>query len=215
MADFEEETELPKKRQKLDANDAEECVQVEEMVADKVGERENANESDEKLKLLNETTGNSSSCKEPRVVAKLSSETLSSSSKSAKTNERESDNHQVHRTEQEVGILEYVSCHEGFSGTLKQRYSDFIVNERDLEGRTVHLTNTALPAEFIREKLENAVISVEALQKLEDLVKSDDKTVKIVVKIEDDKEKRTLVHREIREKFPNLGKWVCFLIEST
>lgn len=210
MADFEEETELPKKRQKLDANDAEECVQVEEMVVDKVGERKNANESDEKL---DET--NSSSCKEPRVVAKLSSETLSSSSKSAKTNERESDNHQVHRTEQEVGILEYVSCHEGFSGTLKQRYSDFIVNERDLEGRTIHLTNTALPAEFIREKLENAVISAEALQKLEDLVKSDDKTVKIVVKIEDDKEKRTLVHREIREKFPNLGKWVCFLIEST
>ena len=52
MADFEEETELPKKRQKLDANDAEECVQVEEMVADKVGERENANESDENLMKL-------------------------------------------------------------------------------------------------------------------------------------------------------------------
>ena len=210
MADFEEETELPKKRQKLDTNDAEECVQVEEMVTDKVAERKNVNESDEKL---NET--NSSSCKEPRVVAQLSSETLSSSSKSAKTNEKESDNDQVHRTEQEVGISEYVSRHEGFSGTLKQRYSDFIVNERDLEGRTVHLTNTALPAEFIREKLENAVLSTEALQKLEDLVKSDDKTVKLVVEIEDDKQKRTLVHREIREKFPSLGKWVCFLIEST
>lgn len=208
MADFEEEMELPKKRQKLDANDTEECVQVEEMVTDNVGERKNANESDEKL-----SEANLSSCKEPRVVSQLSSETFSSSPEGAKTSERERGNCQVHRTEQEVGILEYISRHEGFSGTLKQRYSDFIVNERDLEGRTVHLTNTALPAEFIREKLESAVLAAEALQKLEDLVKSDDKTVKVVVEIEDDKEKRTLVHREIREKFPSLG--MSFLIKST
>lgn len=132
--------------------------------------------------------------------------------------EKESGGYKVHRTEVKVGISEYVSELEGFSGTLKQRYSDFVVNERDFEGKTVHLTDTALPAEFIKERLESSVLLVEAIKKLEDLVKGDDKTVKVVVEVEDDKERRTLVHREIREKFPMLGEWVfnlfCIIPEN-
>eukprot|EP00240_Pyramimonas_obovata_P006842 CAMPEP_0118948974 /NCGR_PEP_ID=MMETSP1169-20130426/48786_1 /TAXON_ID=36882 /ORGANISM="Pyramimonas obovata, Strain CCMP722" /LENGTH=170 /DNA_ID=CAMNT_0006895507 /DNA_START=81 /DNA_END=590 /DNA_ORIENTATION=- len=47
--------------------------------------------------------------------------------------------------EKDVGITEYVSSYPGFKGTLKYRYSDFIVNEVDLDGKVVHLTNASKP----------------------------------------------------------------------
>jgi tRNA pseudouridine13 synthase len=42
-----------------------------------------------------------------------------------------------------AGITEYV-CPDnlGFTGVLKQRYTDFLVNEIGLDGRVLHLTNT-------------------------------------------------------------------------
>uniref|UniRef100_A0A803KPS8 TRUD domain-containing protein n=1 Tax=Chenopodium quinoa TaxID=63459 RepID=A0A803KPS8_CHEQI len=43
--------------------------------------------------------------------------------------------------EPDVGILCYISQLPGFRGILKQRYSDFIVNEVDLDGNVVHLTS--------------------------------------------------------------------------
>ncbi|KAF7142514.1 hypothetical protein RHSIM_Rhsim05G0160900 [Rhododendron simsii] len=54
--------------------------------------------------------------------------------------------------EAEVGIFCYISQFPGFSGVLKQRYSDFIVNEVDLEGNVVHLTNLEAPSEIAEEK---------------------------------------------------------------
>lgn len=54
--------------------------------------------------------------------------------------------------EVEVGIFCYISQLPGFSGVLKQRYSDFVVNEVDLEGNVVHLTNLEAPAEIAEEK---------------------------------------------------------------
>ncbi|XP_021762369.1 putative pseudouridine synthase C1A4.09 isoform X2 [Chenopodium quinoa] len=43
--------------------------------------------------------------------------------------------------EPDVGILCYISHLPGLRGILKQRYSDFIVNEVDLNGNVVHLTS--------------------------------------------------------------------------
>ncbi|KAH7661468.1 Pseudouridine synthase TruD protein [Dioscorea alata] len=54
--------------------------------------------------------------------------------------------------EADVGILCYVSSLPGFRGVLKQRYSDFIVNEVDLDGKIIHLTSFDLPPEFSEEK---------------------------------------------------------------
>ncbi|KAL3516315.1 hypothetical protein ACH5RR_023217 [Cinchona calisaya] len=54
--------------------------------------------------------------------------------------------------ESDVGILCYLSQLPGFRGILKQRYSDFIVNEVDLEGNVVHLTSLETPAELAEEK---------------------------------------------------------------
>lgn len=47
-------------------------------------------------------------------------------------------------TERDVGISEFISSTGGFSGTLKQRYTDFLVNEIDVEGKVVHLVDLGL-----------------------------------------------------------------------
>ncbi|XP_022719177.1 multisubstrate pseudouridine synthase 7-like [Durio zibethinus] len=54
-------------------------------------------------------------------------------------------------TESDVGILCFISSLPGFRGVLKQRYSDFIVNEVDTEGNVVHLTSLDAPLEVVEE----------------------------------------------------------------
>ncbi|VFQ70338.1 unnamed protein product [Cuscuta campestris] len=54
--------------------------------------------------------------------------------------------------ESDVGISCFISQLPGFRGILKQRYSDFIVNEVDLEGNVVHLTSLDAPQEVHEEK---------------------------------------------------------------
>ncbi|PKA64964.1 tRNA pseudouridine13 synthase [Apostasia shenzhenica] len=56
--------------------------------------------------------------------------------------------------ESEVGISCYVSSLPGFRAVLKQRYSDFIVNEVDLDGNVVRLTSIDLQTECADEKAE-------------------------------------------------------------
>lgn len=41
--------------------------------------------------------------------------------------------------ERKVGITEYASTHDGFSGVVKARYSDFVVHEVDLNGNVARL----------------------------------------------------------------------------
>lgn len=204
MADFVEETVPPKKRQKLDVNEPAECYQDEPIIIEKSGKIRNAEDTDEKC-----SEADFSSHINPRIDSSESKNFSCETKETRKVNLTETGNYKGHRTEHEVGIFEYISTHKGFSGTLKQRYSDFVVHEMDLQGRTVHLSDTSLPPELIKERLESSVLLAEAIKKLEDLVNSEDKTVKLVVMEEDDKEKRTLVHREIREKFPSLGQCVC------
>jgi tRNA pseudouridine13 synthase len=49
--------------------------------------------------------------------------------------------------EKDAGITEYISAHEGFSGIIKQRFSDFHVNEITLEGSIAKLTDLAPPVD--------------------------------------------------------------------
>ncbi|OJD11310.1 hypothetical protein AJ78_07893 [Emergomyces pasteurianus Ep9510] len=52
--------------------------------------------------------------------------------------------------EAEVGITDYVSPHlSGFSGILKKRYTDFLVNEILPSGKVLHLENLDLPQSFM------------------------------------------------------------------
>ena len=47
--------------------------------------------------------------------------------------------------EDQVGITEYVSNGAGFTGVVKSRFSDFHVNEIDLDGKVLQLNDLTVP----------------------------------------------------------------------
>lgn len=47
--------------------------------------------------------------------------------------------------EKDIGVTEYVGNTPGFNAVIKSRFSDFQVNEIDLDGHVVKLTDTSLP----------------------------------------------------------------------
>lgn len=47
--------------------------------------------------------------------------------------------------EKDIGVTEYVGKTPGFNAVIKSRFSDFQVNEIDLDGNIVKLTDTSLP----------------------------------------------------------------------
>ncbi|XP_074572969.1 multisubstrate pseudouridine synthase 7 [Curcuma longa] len=63
--------------------------------------------------------------------------------------------------ESDVGISCFVSSLPGFRGILKQRYSDFIVNEVDVDGNIVHLTSFDLPPEDSEGEVEDNACSAD------------------------------------------------------
>ncbi|KAJ5991744.1 hypothetical protein N7451_007468 [Penicillium sp. IBT 35674x] len=57
--------------------------------------------------------------------------------------------------EREVGITELVTGNiDGFSGTLKKRYTDFLVNEITPSGQVLHLRNPSVPESLSEKKNE-------------------------------------------------------------
>uniref|UniRef100_A0A8C4HY22 TRUD domain-containing protein n=1 Tax=Dicentrarchus labrax TaxID=13489 RepID=A0A8C4HY22_DICLA len=102
-------------------------------------------------------------------------------------------------TELDVGILKYVSDHKGFSGILKERYSDFVVHEINKQGKIVHLDDLSIPAE------ESDVLTEEQKKQLGELQLFKNKEDNVSIEVMDDtKEKRTLVHKAIKTQFPGL-----------
>nr|XP_040017540.1 pseudouridylate synthase 7 homolog isoform X2 [Gasterosteus aculeatus aculeatus] len=114
-------------------------------------------------------------------------------------------------TELDVGILKYVSDHEGFSGILKERYSDFVVNEISKQGKIVHLDDLSVPPEAeevpeVEPQPEDSdVLTEEQKKQLGELqlFKNKEDNVSIEV-IDDTKEKRTVVHKAIKTQYPGL-----------
>lgn len=109
-------------------------------------------------------------------------------------------------TESDVGITKFVSCHKGFSGILKERYSDFVVHEIGKDGRVSHLDDFTVPVDDEDPSEETfTVLSDEDKQRLEELqlLKNKETSVAIEV-IEDTKEKRTVIHQAVKSLFPGL-----------
>eukprot|EP00058_Branchiostoma_floridae_P009283 XP_002594771.1 hypothetical protein BRAFLDRAFT_81246 [Branchiostoma floridae] len=108
--------------------------------------------------------------------------------------------------ETDVGITEYISKHEGFSGIIKQRYSDFLVREVDVHGKIVQLTNKSPPVDSGAQAAPSAddVLSKEDKQKLENLLESKDKSATVDIQVGEDKQQRTQVHHAIKELFSEL-----------
>ncbi|XP_013979561.1 pseudouridylate synthase 7 homolog isoform X2 [Salmo salar] len=111
-------------------------------------------------------------------------------------------------TELDVGILKFVSEHQGFSGILKERYSDFVVHEINKEGKTVLLDDLSVPEEAEEatvEQPESQVFTEEQKQQLEQLQLFKNKEGDVSIEVADDtKEKRTLVHKAVKTLYPGL-----------
>ncbi|XP_067915389.1 pseudouridylate synthase 7 homolog isoform X2 [Heterodontus francisci] len=108
--------------------------------------------------------------------------------------------------EQDVGITKFVSSHQGFSGILKERYSDFVVHEINKDGKIVVLDDLSVPAND-EEPSEDifSVLSAQDKQRLEDLQHFKNKEDSVVIEVvEDTKEKRTVIHQAVKSLFPGL-----------
>ncbi|XP_037807201.1 pseudouridylate synthase 7 homolog [Lucilia sericata] len=122
--------------------------------------------------------------------------------------------------EDQVGITEYINVGEGFTGILKSRFSDFHVNEIDLRGQILQLSDLTIPEQkeeelsaeevnVAKEELKN-VINEEVWQKINDLKdakhdnskKPEDSAIYIDV-TELDKEQRTQIHKVIKKLYEN------------
>ncbi|XP_010550930.1 PREDICTED: multisubstrate pseudouridine synthase 7 [Tarenaya hassleriana] len=127
--------------------------------------------------------------------------------------------------ESDVGISCFISQLPGFRGILKQRYSDFIVNEADMDGNVVHLTSLDVPPEMdVKEEKEikssdnlnksyasefesfRSIASASDAQRLEALIDqitsgSDGEISPIVLDPSSDKSKRTAIHNFFKEHF--------------
>ncbi|XP_061772865.1 pseudouridylate synthase 7 homolog isoform X3 [Nerophis ophidion] len=115
-------------------------------------------------------------------------------------------------TEVDVGICNYVSDHQGFSGILKERYSDFVVNEISKEGKIVHLDDLTIPKEAQEEitkeeakpATESDILTEEQKKQLGDLQLFTNKESSVSIEGDDSKDKRTQVHKAIKSQFPGL-----------
>ncbi|XP_067861118.1 pseudouridylate synthase 7 homolog isoform X2 [Heptranchias perlo] len=108
--------------------------------------------------------------------------------------------------EHDVGITKFVSMHQGFSGILKERYSDFVVHEINKDGKVVLLDDLSVPAND-EEPSEDifSVLSAQDKQRLEDLQLFKNKEDSVVIEVvEDTKEKRTVIHQAVKSLFPGL-----------
>lgn len=98
-------------------------------------------------------------------------------------------------------------CLVGFSGILKQRYTDFIVNEIDLQGNIVRLTSTAppqYPSEMEKPQIDESAVSIllseeeiARIKEISELPEHKKENVEIDVS-NMDKEQRTFLHKYIQ-----------------
>uniref|UniRef100_A0A8C9A3T0 Pseudouridylate synthase 7 homolog n=1 Tax=Prolemur simus TaxID=1328070 RepID=A0A8C9A3T0_PROSS len=109
-------------------------------------------------------------------------------------------------TELDVGITKFVSPHQGFSGILKERYSDFVVHEIGKDGRISHLDDLSVPMDEEDPSEDTfTVLTAEEKQRLEELQLFKNKETSVAIEvIEDTKEKRTVIHQSIKSLFPGL-----------
>ncbi|KAB5565785.1 hypothetical protein PHYPO_G00245480 [Pangasianodon hypophthalmus] len=113
-------------------------------------------------------------------------------------------------SEVDVGIHKFVSDHKGFSGILKERYSDFVVHEISKEGKIVGLDDLSIPVETEEASAETEPVECQDLteeqkQQLADLQLFKNKEGNVAIEVEgDSKERRTLLHKAIKALYPGL-----------
>ncbi|XP_053572532.1 pseudouridylate synthase 7 homolog [Bombina bombina] len=109
-------------------------------------------------------------------------------------------------SEHDVGIIKFVSSHEGFSGILKERYSDFVVHEIGKDGRIIHLNDLSVPTDNEDPSEDSfTVLSDEDKKRLEELQLFKNKEEHVAMEVIDDtREKRKSIHLAVKGLFPGL-----------
>uniref|UniRef100_H2ZKN3 TRUD domain-containing protein n=1 Tax=Ciona savignyi TaxID=51511 RepID=H2ZKN3_CIOSA len=116
--------------------------------------------------------------------------------------------------EKDVGMTEYVGKHKGFTGILKLRYQDFLVNEINLNGEVIHLTNVDVMVEKkpvvvdeppVLNTEDISVISKEDVDELKNLLVNTDPSASFIIKTAGkNKAERTEIHKIVSQYFPKL-----------
>ncbi|XP_075232647.1 pseudouridine synthase 7 isoform X2 [Lycorma delicatula] len=117
---------------------------------------------------------------------------------------------------EDVGINGYISTCPGFSGIIKQRFSDFQVNEISEDGVLIKLTSQKLPENPVPKKVDIADISEindsnllkilpkEKWDELYTIVKNENHEDSVNIEVTDvSKEERLKIHEAIRNIFKN------------
>eukprot|EP00960_Hanusia_phi_P048887 759214-Hanusia_phi.AAC.11 len=119
--------------------------------------------------------------------------------------------------ESSIGITEYISVAPGIKGSMKYRFSDFIVREVALDKTVVFLTDISGKVQGVKvQEPEND--GVDGLEKLESLIGKEvaarvktlseqdevDGATEIVLDVDSDKAHRTAVHACIKQHFEKL-----------
>ncbi|XP_035219310.1 pseudouridylate synthase 7 homolog isoform X2 [Stegodyphus dumicola] len=107
-------------------------------------------------------------------------------------------------TEEDVGITEYVSKLSGFYAVMKERYSDFLVNEIDIQGNIVRLTNMDKPVISENTCQVKEILDEDTVKKLQDLVNTDECHEVIIEVTNKEKNVRKEIHVAIRQNFQGL-----------
>ncbi|KAK9457456.1 pseudouridine synthase [Dipodascopsis uninucleata] len=118
--------------------------------------------------------------------------------------------------EQDVGISQYLGDHSGFRGVLKQRYTDFLVNEIALDGNVLHVQHVPVQAEPKSKEVENTfldsrfdteaksslalVIGEECIQAIEKVLTGESESCDTPTTI-NDKDRRSTIHNLTRKAF--------------
>uniref|UniRef100_A0A336ML56 CSON003370 protein n=1 Tax=Culicoides sonorensis TaxID=179676 RepID=A0A336ML56_CULSO len=113
--------------------------------------------------------------------------------------------------ETDVGIGSYTTSLENrFECTFKERFSDFHVNEIDLDGNEVRLTDLTVPQESKPVEIElkdcpliaDGLVTLEQLNEIKEIVAGDDMQRKVSIPVTAlDKEKRGLIHMNLKKVF--------------
>ena len=138
--------------------------------------------------------------------------------KSKKENEEQTENSKndsLRENEVRYGLLKFVSNHgKRFKGIIKQRYSDFMVREIDVKGEVVVLNNLRHIDDLFEDtevdEVECPIKDKEELEKILKFSESENIEATFTLEADDDKEHRKLVHRYIKDKYKNVGRFSLY-----
>ncbi|EAL71680.1 tRNA pseudouridine synthase D [Dictyostelium discoideum AX4] len=155
-----------------------------------------------------ETSATTTSTPNTQPIDNVNTNTNSSSSSSFP--------HKVDRTEESLGIKLFLGKSGSWSGLLKQRFSDFIVNEIDEQGNVIHLKNVDYKADEQQQSTESTESTTTKEEDLQKLVgeektkeftqffdgpnKTDPKAF-FLFDVNENKEQRTELHKVIKLRY--------------